>query len=345
MGRWLCSSENCLLVFYCPLCWYLVRKCLSSARLGASRPVLRVPARERTTGSVLLTVSRLFAVVTCPVDASSLSLLWPSKQVTTHFTSTTSARRDPLFLSYHHHLHLCLCPCTVLVFPTLSSTFYSLLELCICPVQSVRVHIPTIRLASRLWRQVFRRLSSSPHAFILSFHPLSKTRLASFQRIGSPSKKRFLSFRSVVFYAYHHTIAVRFRSFDRLIAFSVTLQASQIIIIVILFAAPRLLQLCTFKRHQIYLPGLSLSFSRLYYIHLGPSFSLHHYCYSHLTVQGLLYFLHFTFSPVTTIFSLLIIMAGLSSKIASPSPSAFSAPSLCVSLPQSQGECLLIIQT
>ncbi len=51
-----------------------------------------------------------------------------------------------------------------------------------CPVQSVRVHIPTIRLASRLWRQVFRRLSSSPHAFILSFHPLSKTRLASFQR-------------------------------------------------------------------------------------------------------------------------------------------------------------------
>ena len=189
MGRWLCSSENCLLVFYCPLCWYLVRKCLSSARLGASRPVLRVPAREQTTGSVLLTVSRLFAVVTCPVDASSLSLLWPSKQVTTHFTSTTSARRDPLFLSYHHHLHLCLCPCTVLVFPTLSSTFYSLLELCICPVQSVRVHIPTIRLASRLWRQVFRRLSSSPHAFILSFRPLSKTRLASFQRIGRPSKK------------------------------------------------------------------------------------------------------------------------------------------------------------
>lgn len=115
------------------------------------------------------------------------SLAFQTSHNTLHLNHLNSTGPSLSFLPPSSHL--CLCPCTVLVFPTLSSTFYSLLELCICPVQSVRVHIPTIRLASRLWRQVFRRLSSSPHAFILSFRPLSKTRLASFQRIGSPSKK------------------------------------------------------------------------------------------------------------------------------------------------------------
>ena len=96
-----------------------------------------------------------------------------------HFTPTTSTRWPLSFFPTTIISILCLCVCTVLVSPALSSNCYSLLELCICLAW---VHIPTARLAFRLWQQVFRRLDPPPHALLfLSVHCLKHVFLVSVQ--------------------------------------------------------------------------------------------------------------------------------------------------------------------
>lgn len=130
LDGWFCPSE----LFFCPsLVGILPEGAFCPQGLSNS---LSNPGSIHGIGPrgppIVLTVSRLFPVVTCPVDASSLSLLSPSKQATTHFIPTTSTRWPLSFFPTTIISILCLCVCTVLVSPALSSNCYSLLELCIC---------------------------------------------------------------------------------------------------------------------------------------------------------------------------------------------------------------------
>ena len=102
LDGWFCPSES----FFCPsLVGILPEGAFCPQGLSNS---LSNPGSIHGIGPrgppIVLTVSRLFPVVTCPVDASSLSLLLPSKQATTLHPNHLNSMA-PLFLSYHHHLH------------------------------------------------------------------------------------------------------------------------------------------------------------------------------------------------------------------------------------------------